>query len=52
MKRTIAVLGGDLRQVCLAQLFSNDGWKVTTWGLDKANAPFAVSLDHALEAER
>lgn len=51
MKRKIAVLGGDLRQVCLAQLLSEDGWEVMTWGLDKAVAPCSVSLSQALEAE-
>lgn len=50
MKDSVAVLGGDLRQVCLAQLFHSDGWKTMTWGLEKAGAPFGVSLDHALEA--
>ena len=51
MKRTIAVLGGDLRQLHLAQLLQEDGWTVLTWGLEQADAPCAVSLDDALEAQ-
>ena len=50
MKDSVAVLGGDLRQVYLARLFHADGWKTMTWGLEKAGAPFGVSLDQALGA--
>ena len=50
MRDSVAVLGGDLRQVCLAQLFHADGWKTITWGLEKVKAPFAASLDQALDA--
>ena len=50
MKDSIAVLGGDLRQVYLARLLHADRWNVMTWGLEKANAPFGVSFDHALRA--
>ena len=35
MRPAISILGGDLRQVCLARLLSEDGWKVITWGLEK-----------------
>lgn len=51
MKRKIAVLGGDQRQICLAQFLREDGWDVVTWGLEKADTTFAVSLDQALCAE-
>lgn len=50
MKDSVAVLGGDLRQVYLARLFHADGWKTMTWGLEKAKAPFGASLDQALGA--
>lgn len=33
MKRTVSVLGGDPRQLCLAELFREEGHKVHTWGL-------------------
>ena len=35
MKRTIAVLGGDMRQVCLARLLLEDGLDVVSWGLEQ-----------------
>lgn len=51
MRKTIAVLGGDERQVCLAHLLNADGIEVMTWGLEKGDAPFSVPLDRALEAD-
>lgn len=51
MKRTVAVLGGDMRQVRLAELLLDDGWMVSTWGLEQGGGPNAVPLDRALEAE-
>lgn len=33
MKKTVSVLGGDPRQLCLAELFREEGYKVHTWGL-------------------
>ena len=51
MKRTVAVVGGDMRQVRLAELLLNDGWLVCTWGLDQGGGPNAVPLDQALGAE-
>lgn len=51
MKKSVAVLGGDLRQVHLAQLLQDDGWKTVTWGLEKAQTPCAVPLERALESE-
>lgn len=51
MKRSAAVLGGDMRQVRLAELLLDDGFQVTTWGLERGDAPNAVPLHHALEAE-
>ena len=35
MKQTIAVLGGDLRQVWLARLLLEDGCDVVSWGLEQ-----------------
>lgn len=49
MKQTIAVLGGDLRQVWLARLFKEDGWDVVTWGLEQGGGPDPVPLGRALE---
>ena len=51
MKRSIAVVGGDRRQVHLARLLMEDGWPVTTWGQEKGDAPNAVPLQAALTAE-
>lgn len=33
MKRSVSVLGGDPRQLCLAELFREEGHRVHTWGL-------------------
>ena len=51
MKPIFSILGGDMRQVYLARLLLEDGKSVTTWGLEKGNAPKAVSLDRALEGD-
>jgi len=51
MNRTIAVVGGDMRQVCLAQLLLEDGKSVVTWALEKGGGPNAVPLNQALEAQ-
>lgn len=51
MKKRFAVLGGDQRQIHLAQLMHSDGWDTVTWGLEKGGAPFSVPLDHALDAD-
>lgn len=48
MGKTIAVLGGDLRQIRLAQLLNTDGRRVVTWGLERGNAPNAVPLECAV----
>ncbi len=50
MKRTVAVLGGDLRQAHLARLLLSDGWEVATWGLERGEAPNAVPFHCAVEA--
>ena len=50
MRRTIAVLGGDLRQVYLARLLLEDGNDVVTWGLEQGRGPNPVPLNQALEA--
>lgn len=31
-----AIIGGDMRQVCLTELFANDGHRITAFGLEKA----------------
>jgi len=51
MKRSVAVLGGDMRQAHLAELLLADGFDVATWGLEQGKAPAPVPLHHALEAE-
>ncbi len=51
MKRTISVLGGDMRQVCLAGLLIEDGWDVMTWGLEQGGGPNQVPLNQVLAAE-
>lgn len=51
MKKTIAVLGGDRRQIILATLLLEDGWKLMTWGLEKGDSPCSVPLDRALSAD-
>lgn len=51
MKERIAVLGGDLRQIRLAELMEKDGWDVVTWGLEKGNGIVSVPLDQALESD-
>lgn len=51
MKRTIAILGGDLRQVWLARLLLEDGQDVVTWALEQGNGPECVPLNRALERE-
>ena len=49
MRKSIALLGGDLRQVRLAELFVHDGWDVVTWGLEKGGGQNPVPLDRAME---
>ena len=51
MERRIAVIGGDLRQVYLAQMLLDEGLDVVTWGLEKGGGPRPVPLHMALEAE-
>jgi len=48
MRKNIAVLGGDLRQIRLAELLAADGWDVVTWGIEKGGAPNTVPLDQAV----
>ena len=48
MKKHVAVIGGDQRQIYLAQLMRSDGWDVVTWGLEKSSG---VALEEALNAE-
>ena len=50
MKRTIAVLGGDMRQVCLARLLLEDGLDVVSWGMEQGDGPNPAPLNQALEA--
>ena len=49
MQPILSVLGGDMRQVCLARLLLEDGKEVMTWGLEQGGAPRSVPLDQALE---
>ena len=43
VKRSVSVLGGDPRQLCLAELFREEGHRVHTWGLapPEAEPPLA-----------
>ena len=38
MQRRIAIIGGDMRQVYLAQMLLEEGQDVVTWGLEKEMA--------------
>lgn len=51
MERRIAVIGGDLRQVYLTQMFLDEGQDVVTWGLEKGGGQRPVPLHMALEAD-
>ena len=51
MKRTVTVLGGDMRQVRLAGLLIEYGWDVITWGLEQGDGPNQAPLKQALAAE-
>ena len=51
MQRRIAVIGGDRRQVYLAQMLLEEGQDVVTSGLEKVNGPRPLPLHMALEAE-
>ena len=51
MRPAISILGGDLRQVYLARLLSEDGWKVITWGLEKGGGDGGAPLDQAREGD-
>jgi len=48
--QSIAILGGDRRQVCLAEFLLDDGLDVVTWGLEQGGARNAVPLNQALSA--
>lgn len=50
MRKRAALMGGDLRQVRLAQLLRQDGWDIITWGLEKGGLP-GVPLDQAVSEE-
>ncbi len=51
MEKSFAILGGDMRQVHLAQLLIEDGHSVVTCGLEKGGAPCPVSSDKALRSD-
>ena len=51
MQRRIAIIGGDMRQVYLAQMLLEEGQDVVTWGLEKGDGPRPVPLHMALEAD-
>ncbi|MBQ5739014.1 MAG: dipicolinate synthase [Oscillospiraceae bacterium] len=48
MEKSIAVLGGDGRSVQLAKLLADDGFAISTWGIDAVNA---AELSEAAGAE-
>ena len=51
MGKTMAVIGGDLRQIHLARLLLEDGRDVVTWGLEHGGGPCAVPMTEALERD-
>lgn len=51
MRRSVAILGGDMRQVHLARLLLADGWKVLTWGLEQGAGPNPAPLDLAISQD-
>ena len=51
MQQRIFVIGGDMRQVYLAQMLLEEGQDVVTWGLEKGEGPRPVPLHMALEAD-
>lgn len=51
MQQRISVIGGDMRQVYLAQMLLEEGQDVVTWGLEKGEGPRPVPLHMALEAD-
>jgi len=51
MGKTMAVIGGDLRQIHLARLLLEDGRDVVTWGLEHGGGPCAVPMPEALERD-
>lgn len=51
MGKTIAVMGGDQRQIALAKFLREDGWDTVTWGLEKGDANHSVPLDRALSLD-
>ncbi len=51
MKKRVAVLGGDMRQVHLARLLQEDGWPVCTWGLERGEGIAPAPLEQALTAD-
>ncbi len=50
MKRNFAVLGGDQRQLRLAELLCRDGHHISLWGFDRSDLPQS-SLEAAAGAE-
>ncbi len=51
MKKSIGVLGGDLRQSHLARLLREDGWDVAVWGLEESGEQHCVPLDRVLDVD-
>lgn len=51
MKLTFGIIGGDRRQVYLADLLQRDGFSVRTYGLSQWNAPMDSPLSGAAEAD-
>lgn len=51
MQKTYAVLGGDQRQLYLAQLLQQDGNPVYLWGFDRVAGVKQASLEQAVTAD-
>ncbi len=51
MDQTIALIGGDRRQVHMARMLAADGRDVAAWGLEGGGGPASVSLEDAVRRD-
>ena len=48
MGRRITVIGGDLRQITVAESLAKDGFDVSVFGFDKKYVPSTLTIAHQL----
>lgn len=48
VSRRITVLGGDMRQITVAECFAKDGYDVSVYGFDKEAIPPSINLSETL----